>query len=294
MDTIDIDEYDDLMDLGGAAGTAQPRQRDALKKRDRARRWGAEAQRGQLDAEELEEIDIFSPFRGQALITGQGEMLKPGKEATVYKFAPGAASAQLGLAWVAIKVYKDIQKRSFNGVKPYLEGRLAESGMSRRNVLHTLSSAEGMQGFWVGAEYKTLSRLFDAGVPVPRPLACAENAVAMEFLGGEQACPRLSEARLPAAVAPAFRKELLDGVEKMLTLDIVHGDLSPYNVLVRDNRPVIIDFPQAIDPRFHSEAARILERDLANVLKHFEREYGIPAPEPQRYAESLLRRHNRG
>jgi RIO kinase 1 len=221
-------------------------------------------------------------------------MLKPGKEATVYRFAPGPASAQLGLAWVAIKVYKDIQKRSFNSLKPYLEGRLAESGMSRRNVLHTLSSAEGMQGFWVASEFKTLSRLFAAGVPVPKPLTCADNAVAMEFLGGEFACPRLSETRLPAAEAPTFRRALLDAVEKMLTLDVIHGDLSPYNVLVRDNRPVIIDFPQAIDPRSHSEASRILERDLANVLCHFEREYGIPAAEPRRYAQGLLRRHNRG
>ena len=48
---------------------------------------------------------------------------------------------------------------------------------------------------------------------------------------------------------------------------LVHGDLSAYNILLGDNGPVIIDLPQAIDPRFNNSARRLFERDVRNVAK---------------------------
>jgi serine/threonine-protein kinase RIO1 len=52
----------------------------------------------------------------------------------------------------------------------------------------------------------------------------------------------------------------------MLFLDLIHGDLSCYNILYKQGRPVIIDFPQMINARYHSEAKIMLERDIRNVL----------------------------
>jgi RIO kinase 1 len=51
----------------------------------------------------------------------------------------------------------------------------------------------------------------------------------------------------------------------------VHGDLSPYNVLYREGRPIIIDFPQAVDPRFNSNALELLERDIDRICAYVRR-----------------------
>ena len=42
----------------------------------------------------------------------------------------------------------------------------------------------------------------------------------------------------------------------------VHGDLSAYNVLFHDGSPVVIDFPQACDPRFN-----VLHPNLCPALR---------------------------
>ena len=58
--------------------------------------------------------------------------------------------------------------------------------------------------------------------------------------------------------------------------DLVHGDLSPYNLLFWEDRIVAIDFPQAVNARINSNARSLLARDLENVCGYFFR-YGIRA-----------------
>ena len=55
----------------------------------------------------------------------------------------------------------------------------------------------------------------------------------------------------------------------VLCADIVHADLSVYNVLLEDAGPVVIDFPQSIGASRNPSAKRILLRDVANILTHF-------------------------
>jgi RIO kinase 1 len=55
---------------------------------------------------------------------------------------------------------------------------------------------------------------------------------------------------------------------------MIHGDLSPYNVLVWEGRAIVIDFPQAVDPRKNRHARALLERDVTRICDHFER-FGV-------------------
>jgi RIO kinase 1 len=64
---------------------------------------------------------------------------------------------------------------------------------------------------------------------------------------------------------------LLDNVQLWLACNLVHGDLSPYNVLFQAGSPVVIDFPQACDPRFNSNAFKLLVRDIENLARFFAR-----------------------
>ena len=55
---------------------------------------------------------------------------------------------------------------------------------------------------------------------------------------------------------------VMRNVELMLACDVIHADLSAFNVLYRDGEVRIIDFPQAVDPRFNSSALSLLDRDV--------------------------------
>jgi RIO kinase 1 len=63
----------------------------------------------------------------------------------------------------------------------------------------------------------------------------------------------------------------------MLEIGIVHGDLSPYNVLYDGHEPVIIDVPQAMDLRTTPDGFSIMHRDLTNLDKFF-RKQGVTMP----------------
>jgi len=71
---------------------------------------------------------------------------------------------------------------------------------------------------------------------------------------------------------------ILEEVEKAWSLEIVHADLSEFNIIVTEDGPRIIDWPQAVE-RSHPHALELLERDLTNVLRFFARKYKLMMPQ---------------
>ncbi|MCX7180396.1 MAG: serine protein kinase RIO, partial [Proteobacteria bacterium] len=76
---------------------------------------------------------------------------------------------------------------------------------------------------------------------------------------------------LTAEQSLTFHAGLINQVVRMLCAGIIHGDLSEYNILVGSDGPVIIDLPQAVDAAGNSNAASMLERDVANLTNYFSR-----------------------
>jgi RIO kinase 1 len=82
------------------------------------------------------------------------------------------------------------------------------------------------------------------------------------------AAPQLNE--LESSDYAALARMLLAAVETLVSrAHLVHGDLSPYNLLVWDKKPYIIDVSQAVLVS-HPDAARLLENDFRNVAAFFE------------------------
>ncbi|MEM4223882.1 MAG: RIO1 family regulatory kinase/ATPase, partial [Metallosphaera sp.] len=59
-------------------------------------------------------------------------------------------------------------------------------------------------------------------------------------------------------------------IEVMVTkAQLIHGDLSEFNVMVKDELPYIIDVGQAI-PAWAENSLYLLERDINNINRFFE------------------------
>lgn len=233
-------------------------------------------------------------FVAEGQITSVLSIIKTGKEASAYLCR---AHPSLGVKYAVAKVYFGRKHRNFANDATYAGGRSimqAIPGQVGRALKNKSEAGRKFQSaLWVDREFETLFTLRDAGLDVPDVYACTEAAVLMEYVGdGGGAALQLQHADLDPVEAEAAWARLLWNIEEMLRLDIVHGDLSAYNVLAWKGRTVIIDFPQAVDPRFSDAARDLLERDIRNLGRYFER-FGIDADAARR-ANDLWWRWKRG
>lgn len=107
-----------------------------------------------------------------------------------------------------------------------------------------------------------------------------DDGYRMAFIGdGIRAAPRLSEVALDGRTAERVWRELLDEMARMLDADLVHGDLSAYNVLWWRERAVIIDLSQTVEAVTHPAALALVERDTRALGAYFTR-HGVAVDVP--------------
>ena len=196
--------------------------------------------------------------------------LQSGKEAQVFLVRH---QGSLRIA----KVYKDAQNRSFKHRSQYTEGRKVRN--SRQNRAMNNKSKFGrseMEAAWKATEVQILRKLKTAGVRVPEAYDFIDGVLIMELIGSEEGEPaaRLADVEYTPEEAKSVLLLLVREVVKMLCAGVIHGDLSDFNILIDEKSPVIIDFPQAIDPASNNNARRLLIRDVKNItffLSRFDR-----------------------
>lgn len=217
--------------------------------------------------------------------------LKSGKEATVFCCQAGGST---GRGLLAAKLYRARQHRTFRNDAIYQAGRVILDAHARRAVKNkSRFGREAQQGLWINQEWEVLQQLHAVGADVPEPLARTEGAILMDYRGDEAGpAPRLQEIALPRDEAAHHFQVLMRNVELMLGNNVIHGDLSAYNVLYWDGAVTIIDLPQAVDPRFNPHALGLLERDVANLCGYFGK-LGVPS-DPTAITRDLWRRFLRG
>ena len=94
----------------------------------------------------------------------------------------------------------------------------------------------------------------------------------MEYVGDrERAAPSLAGSELSLEQVRAVFGHLMRNIELWLARNYVHGDLSAHNILYWQGQAKIIDFPQAVDPRFNHHASSLLIRDVENVCQYLAR-----------------------
>ena len=237
---------------------------------------------------EIEES--LEPLFADGLITEVLGIVRKGKEANVYCCR---GSDLAGREYVAAKVYRSLEQRGFRNDAAYQTGkdRPLRKGREKRALTNKTEFGRKVQaGIWIHSEFDTLRMLHGAGADVPEPLSCSGSAILMEFIGdGAEAAPMLARVSMAPEEATRCLRRIIDNVTLWLRCNLIHGDLSAYNILYRDGDVVVIDFPQAVDARFNPNARNFLERDLENICGHFER-VGLH-PDPRRIANEIWRRY---
>lgn len=191
--------------------------------------------------------------------------LKSGKEADVWLVSHHGEP-------VAAKLYKAREFRNFKNDAGYKEGRQVRNTRTQRAMdkgsrFGRASSEEA----WKSAEADAMATLHAAGVRVPKPVLFYEGVLLMEVIGDAEGrvAPRLVDAGLGREQAEGLYRVLRGEIIKMLCVDLIHGDLSEFNVLLGANGPVIIDFPQVVAAAKNSRSEQFLKRDVDNVLRFF-------------------------
>jgi RIO kinase 1 len=192
------------------------------------------------------------------------EVVRPlmsGKEAQVYLVV---ASGEQRVA----KIYKEAQNRTFKHRAEYTEGRKTRNTRDQRAIgKRTAHGRAQDEAAWRSTEVDTIFHLQRAGVRVPVPYTFIDGVLIMELItdaDGDPA-PRLGDVALSAEAATAIYDRLLREVVRMLCAGVVHGDLSDFNVLMAADGPVLIDFPQSVDPAHNPNARKLLLRDVNNL-----------------------------
>jgi RIO kinase 1 len=187
--------------------------------------------------------------------------LKSGKEATVYLVRSGTRIQ-------CAKVYRDMAQRSFQKRAQYQEGRKVRGSRDARAMSKsTRFGRKEQEAAWKNAEVDALYKLIAAGVRVPKPYGYFNDVLIMELVtdaAGDPA-PRLGEVELSPETARDYHRVLIREIVRMLSIGIIHGDLSEFNVLVAPDGPVIIDLPQAVNAAGNNSALAMLKRDVNNI-----------------------------
>jgi len=214
-------------------------------------------------------------------------VLKTGKEADVHlleRAVPGTDQQVV----LAAKRYRSSEHRTFHRNAGYTEGRRTKDSREARAIAKkTAFGRQAAAGQWAWAEWESLGRCWEAGVPVPYPVQIDGTEILMELVtvdGGP--APRLATARPGADLLAEWYRQLTEAMAALAGRGFAHGDLSPYNVLAAGERLVIIDLPQMVDIVANPQGADFLMRDCRNVCSWFARR-GLDVDEHALFGELM-------
>ena len=183
-------------------------------------------------------------------------VVSAGKEARVY-WGKNKEGKEL-----AVKIYLTSSAEFLKGMRKYIDGdrRFKSVKHNTRSLIFT----------WAQKEFRNLQQATTAKVRVPKPIAVKNNVLLMEFIGKNGVSAPSMKEQPPGDPEKIYRVVLTYMERLYRKAELVHGDLSEYNMMVWKGCPVIFDMSQSV-PTSHPLAEYLLRRDLANVNRFFSR-----------------------
>ncbi|RNL65109.1 serine/threonine protein kinase [Nocardioides marmoriginsengisoli] len=214
-------------------------------------------------------------------------ILKTGKEAEVFLLERSVPATGASCV-LAAKRYRGEDHRDFHRNDGYTQGRrVRDTRVTRAMAKKSSFGRQVAAGQWAGAEWESLKRCYELGVPVPYPVQIDGTEILMELITVDgEAAPRLANTRPERALLEDWFDQLRSAMVTLAERGLAHGDLSPYNILAAGERLVIIDLPQMVDVVANPQGSEFLMRDCHNVCTWFVRR-GLEVDEHELFAELL-------
>jgi RIO kinase 1 len=205
---------------------------------------------------------VIYDFLNKGVIDEIHGVVKAGKESRVY-WGKDKQGNEL-----AVKIYLAVSAEFRKGMLKYIEGdpRFKSVRRDTRSLVFA----------WAQKEFRNLEQATVAKVRVPKPIAVKKNVLIMEFIGKNGVSAPSMKEQLPKNPEKIY-KTLLTYLKRLYCkAELVHGDLSEYNVMIWKGRPIIFDVSQAV-PLSHPLADFLLHRDLTNMNRFFSK-LGVKVP----------------
>ena len=201
-------------------------------------------------------LETLYKLANQNYITVLNGAISTGKEANVLKGIKDDDSV------VAVKIYR-IATSDFKKMQYYIQGdpRFNIKSKNKRRLINS----------WVNKEFRNLKRAKEANVSVPEPIVAMNNILLLEFIGDDLGNPAQTVKNQSPEDVDDFLDKLLIEIKKFVNdAHLVHGDLSTFNILNKDEKPVIIDVSQSVVCD-HAIANELLERDIKTIANEFKK-----------------------
>ncbi|XP_076848820.1 serine/threonine-protein kinase RIO1 [Brachyhypopomus gauderio] len=202
---------------------------------------------------------ILFKMLSRGVISEINGCISTGKEANVYHATTAKGESR------AIKIYK-------TSILQFKDRDKYVSGEFRFRHGYCKGNPRKMVRTWAEKEMRNLIRLQTAGVPSPEPLMLRSHVLLMGFIGkDDMPAPLLKNAALSESKARELYLQVIHNMRQMYqTAQLVHADLSEFNMLYHNGDAYIIDVSQSVE-HDHPHALEFLRKDCSNVNDFFQK-----------------------
>lgn len=188
-----------------------------------------------------------------------------GKESTVLH-ATGLDHRDMPNQEVAIKIFKSDSNMAFKTRNTYNKSKCPSYKFDKPK------SKNDSLNKWAERGFKNLKVMRKAGIDCPDAISLKKHVLVMTFLGSDaRPSPKLREIKLEGEQLLASYEQVVNIMERMYqTCDLIHGDLSEYNLLWHNEKIFVIDVSQSMFTS-HPNANGFLFRDCKNITDFYKK-----------------------
>ncbi|XP_050299178.1 serine/threonine-protein kinase RIO3 [Anthonomus grandis grandis] len=142
---------------------------------------------------------------------------------------------------------------------------------------------------WAEKEMANLMRLKRAGLNCPEVINLKKHVLVMSFIGQNHVpAPKLKDAFMSDADYIDAYEQVIGSMKTLyLEANLIHADLSEYNILWHNDMCYFIDVSQSVEPS-HENAFHFLYRDCCNVINFFTKKNVSKILTPEELFEQIV------